>query len=80
MSKTVPCRTVNWLAAFAAIIEAAPGGLAFHLTNPLRVGVAAMRANWAVRPKLALDKRKGGLLVLKVRSVKNRNGHVRSLD
>ena len=63
------------LAALVALDEALAGGLALHPAQALLVGVAAMRANRAMRPKTALDISEGGVFVLEVRGVENRGGH-----
>jgi len=63
------------LTAFVAVVKAKAGCLAFHLTNALRVSIATVRANWAVRPKLALDIREGGGFIVKVDVIKSRLGH-----
>lgn len=65
----------EWLAAFLAIVKAKAGGLAVHLGNSLRIGVAAVRAIWASWPKPALDIRESCLLVLKAGIVESGVGH-----
>jgi len=62
--KDSPLSHGEWLAAFAAIVKAATGSFAFHLFDALRVNIAAMRADWAVRPKRCFDERKSGVFVL----------------
>jgi hypothetical protein len=56
-------------------VKAEAGGLALHLANALGVGIAAMRAIWAVRPKAGFDKRESGVFVLEAIFAKNRAGH-----
>ena len=63
------------LAAFVALVEAKAGGLALHLANAFAIGIAAMRANRALRPKTALDISKSGFFGLELRSGKNGVGH-----
>src|SRR6185312_11528814 len=57
------------LAALVALVGADPGALAFHLGNAL--GLTALRANSAVRPKPCLDEGVGGCLVVEVFVGKN---------
>ena len=49
--------------ALIALAKAEAGGFAWHLANALLVGIAAMRANWAIRPELALDVVESGFFV-----------------
>src|SRR6202044_295930 len=63
------------LATFFAVVEAATGGFALHFLDALRVTVAAMRTNWAVRPKSGLDKFEGSIFILEAIFGKNRTGH-----
>jgi len=63
------------LAAGVAFAETGPGRLALKPPNLGRIGIAAMRANRAVRPKLGFDVIESGLLVVKSFSGKDRFGH-----
>lgn len=56
-----------------ALVQADPGGFAGQATNA--VGLTAMRADGAVRPKLAFDVSESGFFGLKVRGVENGLGH-----
>jgi hypothetical protein len=61
--------------AFIAFAKAKAGGLALKLSDTLRVSIAAMWANWAIRPKFALDIRKSGFLIQEAGIVKSGLGH-----
>ncbi len=61
--------------AFVAGAKAKAGSLAFHLANAVRIGIAAMRAHWPIRPQLALDVGERGFFVLKAWIVENGSGH-----
>jgi hypothetical protein len=62
---------------FVAIVKAKTGRLTLHLADALRVGIATVRANWTVRPKLALDIRESGGFVVEAGIVKSGLGHGR---
>jgi len=61
--------------AVIANVKAKASSLALHLTNSLRVGVAAVRANGTVRPELAFDIRKSGGFVIEAGVVESGLGH-----
>ncbi len=63
------------LAAFVALDEPLASGLALHPAQAFLIGVAAMRANRAVRPKTALDISESGIFVLEVRGVEDGGSH-----
>jgi hypothetical protein len=61
--------------ALVAFMKAKAGGFALHLADALGIGIAAMRASGAVRPKPALDIRKSGFFVDELRGVEYGGGH-----
>jgi hypothetical protein len=61
--------------ALIAVVKAKASGFAFHPAEALRVSVAAVRAHWAMWPKLALDVSESGGFIIEARIVKSRFGH-----
>ncbi len=60
---------------FIAIVKAKASGLALHLANAVRIGVAAMRANRPIGPKFALDIRESGSFVVEPAIIKSGLGY-----
>jgi hypothetical protein len=61
--------------AFLANVESKASGLAMHLANAAGITIAAMWANWSIRPKLAFDIRKGGSFIIEEGIIESRLGH-----
>jgi hypothetical protein len=67
------------LPAGVAFPQAGAVALAARAADPSLIGVLAMRANRAIRPKLRLDIGEGGILVVKMIGIENRTSHGKSL-
>ncbi len=58
-----PNRHAEWLLAFAALVDAGPRAAALQLVDALRIGIATVRANRALRPEQAFKMLPGRILV-----------------
>jgi hypothetical protein len=63
------------LAALVALVEALASSFASKLLDALAVSIAAMMANWPIRPKARLNISESFVFVLEVWGVKNRVSH-----
>jgi hypothetical protein len=63
----------KWLAALVALVKAHASAFASHLRDTVKA--AAMRADWAVRPKRGLDKGESRFFILKMFGGENGVGH-----
>src|SRR5207244_452685 len=63
------------LTAGVALAQAGAAALAAQAANLAGVGIAAMRASRAIRPKPGLDIGKSSILVMEMRGGKDRIGH-----
>ncbi len=61
--------------AVIANVKAKASGIAMHLANTFRITISTVRANWAVRPKLALDIRESGSFIVEAGIIKGGLGH-----